>query len=119
MIYKKTSTIWCRSFFRSNILHKSLQVLLFHVFLSGFPYLRADDRILVGELLNWDVKLAHDSLIIKPDLNPPKSGIFHSEVDHQDRLDHPQLRKTPKESGGEALANESSFHWDQGWRWQN
>ena len=88
MIYKKTSTIWCRSFFRSNILHKSLQVLLFHVFLSGFPYLRADDRILVGELLNWDVKLAHDSLIIKPDLNPPKSGIFHSEVDHQDRLNH-------------------------------
>lgn len=88
MIYKKTSTIWCRSFFRSNILHKSLQILLFHVFLSGFPYLRADDQILVGELFKWELKVAPDAQKIKPLLNPPKSGILHSEIDGQDRQNH-------------------------------
>lgn len=88
MIYKKTSTIWCRSFFRSNILHKSLQILLFHVFLSGFPYLRADDQILVGELFKWELKVTPDAQKIKPLLNPPKSGILHSEIDGQDRQNH-------------------------------
>ena len=88
MIYKKTATIWCRSFFRSNILHKSILLLFFHAFTSSFPHLRADDQILVGELFKWDVKLSHDSPIIKPDLNPPKSGILHSEVDKQDPLNH-------------------------------
>jgi len=88
MIYKKTSTIWCRSFFRSNILHKSLKVLLFHVFLSGFPSLRADDQILVGELFKWELKVAPDAQKIKPLLNPPMSGILHSEIDGQDRQNH-------------------------------
>ena len=88
MIYKKTATIGCRSFFRSNILHKSLLIFLFHALLSSFPHLRADDQILVGELFKWELKVAPDAQKIKPLLNPPKSGILHSEVDHQDRLNH-------------------------------
>jgi len=88
MIYKKTAAIGCRSFFRSSILHKSILLLFFHAFLSSFPHLRADDQILVGELFKWDVKLAPDAQKIKPDLNPPKSGILHSDADKQDHLNH-------------------------------
>lgn len=98
MIYKKTATIWCRSSFRLTILRKPLLILLLQVFLTGSQILRAADQILVGELIQWDLKLAPDSQKFEPVLNPRRSGILHSQNDDRNpQINHVFL--VPNQAG--------------------